>query len=226
MNKFIPWYEIYTFGSIGALFVAFATSITFAVPQLQGAALFSFWVATSIVVFISVFLIISKWLSGPDYVTQQKVAVWSDIREKNFVLPTLTDLDVILESFCERAIMVLKTLPDLTEAERAITREQLRRMLYGAKFLFTRCSSALDGIEWRVKDKGCSQRRKLLAVRYHSPFTTTAIFLGLWHMVNSEILHRAPDPDHTNLIFWRALDDIQAKIDSDIYQIRSNPNFP
>lgn len=221
MNKFIPWYEIWAFGSIAVLFIAFAASITFAVPQLGGAALFSFWMATSVVVFISLFLIVSKWLAAPDYVTQQKVAVWSDIRERNFVLPTLTDLEVFLESFCERTVEVLRSAPDLADAERAVTREQLRRMLAGAKFLFTRRTSALDGIEWQVRDKGCSQRRKMIAVRYHSPFTTTNIFLGLWHMVDSEVLQRASDPDHTNLFFWHALEEVQSKVENDLYQIRS-----
>jgi hypothetical protein len=221
MNRFIPWCEIYIFGPIAAMFIAFGLGVTFAIPNFSGTALFSFWIATSIILFICVFIVVSKWFSPPDYLTQHKVAVWSDIRERNFVLPTLTDFEFFLDSFCERTLEVVKSAPDLTETERGITRDRLRRMLHGAKFLFTRKDASLTGLEWGVRDKGCAQRGKLAAVRYASPFTPSNIFHVLWHMVDSEVLQRKPDKKHENLFWWKALDEIQTRVESDVYQVRS-----
>ena len=214
MNRFIPWWELLIYCPIGLSFLA-ASLCT----ATTGSIFFAHWAITTLVLFICAFCVIIRWTSPPDYITQQRVSVWSDIRERNFILPTLTDLESLLDSFCEHTLIAVKSTPDLLPAERAITREQLRRMLIGAKFLFTKRTSALRGVEWQVRERTCSQRRKLAAIRYFTPFTTTGIFVALWHMIDSEILHRPADPRHTNTLWWKVLEDVRARVENDIFNI-------
>lgn len=214
MNRFIPWRSIYTYGGIAlcSLVAAYAGSYF----CFERAA--SCWVIAALVTGACACFIAAAFVIPADYVTGQQVQVWSDVRERSFVLPTATDLENFLNLFCEKTLEVVKTAPDLATAERLITRDQLKKMLCGAKILFTRDTLALNGMEWEVRDRGCSQRGKLMAIKYYSPFTPANLFQALWHTVNAEVLGRCADPAHDNLCWWQALEKVQERVEADLYR--------
>lgn len=218
MNRFIPWRAICTYSCVALCGCTFAFAGSYLLESEGYERVVSIWAIGILVVFICTCFIILAWTTPPDYITKQRVQVWSDIRERSFVLPTLPDLENFLYLFCEKTLEVVKTMPDLSAKERLITRDQLKKMLVNASILFTRDPMLLKGPEWRVRDRGCAQRGKLLAVKFFSPFTPMNLFQGLWHMIDAEVLKRPPDPKHENTFWWRAMDKVQERVEADLYR--------
>ena len=218
MPRFIPWRIIYIYGAISicAISAVYVGSLFLGTSNFE--RIVSSWAIAILLTGVCVCFTAAAFLTPPDYVTEQQVQVWSDVRERSFVLPTSMDLENFLNLFCEKTLEVVKTAPNLATSERLITRDQLKKMLCGAKILFTRDELSLNGLEWKVRDEGCSQRGKLMAVKYCSPFTPSNLSQALWHTVNADVLKRDPDPTHANLPWWLALERVQERVEADLYR--------
>ena len=221
MKRFIPYYEISVFGTIALLAFLFALSFTFFLPEYNMPLLIAIWTICGGLVVLCGAMLIHKYFAPPDYITRQGAHIWTDVRERTYFIPTLTDVERFIDTYIEYVPEVLASSQELQEAERSIASQQLARMFKDLNILFTRKRSALSGLEWWVQDIGCAQRYNLIAIRYFSPFTATHIFHALLHAIDTSILGRDPDPEHKNKAWWEVLEKIQTKVEEKLYGINT-----
>lgn len=217
MKRFIPWYEIGVFGTIGLVAFLFALSFTFIIPGDSFPAIIALWAVCGGMIVLAGVMIIQKYFAPPDYITRQGVSVWTEIREKTYLIPTLTDVEKFIDLYIDYVPEVLSAAPGLQDAEKHVTSQQLTKMFREINLLFTRKQSALTGAEWWVKDNGCAHRKNLIAVKYFSPFTSMHIYHALFHAIDALVLNREPDVNHKNEAWWATLEVVQAKLEEKIY---------
>lgn len=225
MRRFIPWSDLAIHGTIILFSLLFAISFSLILPEAAFPAVFAIWAICGGMIVVCGTMLIQRYFAPPDYTTKQGVSVWTEVRERTYLIPTLTDIERFVEFYIEYVPEVLASSQTLSEAERAITGQQLTQMFKKLNILFTKKPSALSGFEWWAKDRGCAQRSNLVAIRFFSPFTSMHIYHVLFHAIDTMVLERDPDPEHKNVEWWKVLDKVQSKLEEKIYGTAAAKNL-
>jgi len=190
--KFFPWLDFFIFGGLALFALICGFLVTLSGPHTT-LELCLTWGIGFVFVVIATAIVVRKAMAGPDFVTAQGTAVWTNgIKEI-----TVGDMAAALDFYAV-------SLPKFTGL---VTQKDIEDMFEGACVSWQKGSITLMGIGWIVKDKCGLQQGKRIIVQYPNDkeIAHSAFYHELHHMTDEIILKRDPDYQHLRKDWWYLL---------------------
>jgi hypothetical protein len=190
MNRYIPWAEIYVFGGLSLLSIIAVLISVFTTQEWTWITITLLIGIPGSVIGLSIFVILRKWLSRPDYITKQNVSVWTTKNND----PSKKHMEEILDYFHRKFANLIPGISIF---------KQLVNMSDGAQIHWEdEPISIISQQGWTIKNVAFVQKGKQIRVLKGS---VDNFFHALGHMYIEIVLGLLPDYKYEHKI-WDTID--------------------
>lgn len=214
MKKFFLWFDIAFYVAVLLLtcIVGWIAILSLRITNFY--AVFVVWCLCfgSCLFYLS--LRLEKYYASSTYTTRQGVEVWTEIKDYNQVIPTVVQVEQVLDDFAFLVPITLLQSRDLEAAELSILHTQIVEMYKDVKIMFTKRKIFCVAFGFAIKEYNCAQHKNKIIIRHAPSFDAQQLSHALFHLIDEAILHRSPDRCHTNAPWWRAAMLVQTQLDA------------